>query len=45
MLLASQHPLHEMIDRDLRSDAVSVRLARTAQVEALARAGRVLGPR
>ena len=45
VLLASQHPLHEMIDRDLRSDAVSVRLARTAQVEALARAGRVLGPR
>ena len=34
-----------MIDRDLRSDAVSVRLARRAQVESLARAGRVLGPR
>ena len=43
VLLASRRPLPEMIDRDLRSDAVSVRLARSAQVEALARAGRVLG--
>lgn len=43
VLLASRRPLPEMIDRDLRSDAVSVRLARPAQVEALARAGRVLG--
>ena len=45
VLLASRRPLPEMIDRDLRSDAVSVRLARRAQVESLARAGRVLGPR
>lgn len=43
VLLASRQPLPEAIDRDLRSDAVSVRLARTAQVDALARAGRVLG--
>lgn len=43
VLLASRRPLPEAIDRDLRSDAVSVRLARTAQVDALARAGRVLG--
>ncbi|GAA4530898.1 fused MFS/spermidine synthase [Brachybacterium paraconglomeratum] len=43
VLLASRRPLPDAIDRDLRSDAVSVRLARTAQVEALARAGRVLG--
>ncbi|QNN83168.1 fused MFS/spermidine synthase [Brachybacterium sp. Z12] len=43
VLLASRRPPPEMIDRDLRSDAVSVRLARPAQVEALARAGRVLG--
>lgn len=42
VLLASQRPLPEGIDRDLRSDAVSVRLARRPQVEALARAGRVL---
>ena len=42
VLLASRRPLPEAIDRDLRSDAVSVRLARTAQVDALARAGRVL---
>lgn len=42
VLLASQHPLPEGVDRDLRSDAVSVRLARRAQVQALARAGRVL---
>lgn len=44
VLLASRRPLPEAIDRDLRSDAVSVRLARPAQVEALARAGRVLPP-
>lgn len=44
VLLASRQPLPEAIDRDLRSDAVSVRLARPAQVEALARAGRVLPP-
>lgn len=43
VLLASRRPLPEAIDRDLRSDAVSVRLAGAAQVEALARAGRVLG--
>ncbi|ATG55330.1 hypothetical protein CFK41_11560 [Brachybacterium ginsengisoli] len=42
VLLASRRPLPEAIDRDLRSDAVSVRLARRPQVEALARAGRVL---
>ncbi|MGP9537865.1 spermidine synthase [Brachybacterium sp. AOP43-C2-M15] len=42
VLVASQRPFPEGIDRDLRSDAVSVRLARSAQVEALARAGRVL---
>src|SRR5699024_7306361 len=42
VLLASRRPLPEGIDRDLRSDAVSVRLARRPQVEALARAGRVL---
>ncbi|HEX7350133.1 fused MFS/spermidine synthase [Brachybacterium sp.] len=45
VLLASRQPLPEAIDRDLRSDAVSVRLARPPQVEALARAGRVLPPR
>src|SRR5699024_3332339 len=45
VLLASRRPLPEGIDRDLRSDAVSVRLARPAQVEALARAGRVLEAR
>lgn len=43
VLLASDRPLPEGIDRDLRSDAVSVRLARSTQVQALARAGRVLG--
>ncbi|MGO3208239.1 spermidine synthase [Brachybacterium sp. AOP42-C2-15] len=43
VLLASRRPLPEAIDRDLRSDAVSVRLARSTQVDALARAGRVLG--
>ncbi|WP_114856575.1 spermidine synthase [Brachybacterium sp. YJGR34] len=43
VLLASSRPLPDGIDRDLRSDAVSVRLASPAQVEALARAGRVLG--
>lgn len=42
VLLASRRPLPEAIDRDLRSDPVSVRLARRPQVEALARAGRVL---
>lgn len=42
VLLASDRPLPEGVDRDLRSDAVSVRLARAAQVESLARAGRVL---
>lgn len=45
VLLASRRPLPEGIDRDLRSDAVSVRLARRPQVEALARAGRVLRSR
>ena len=45
VLLASRRPLPEGIDRDLRSDAVSVRLARRPQVEALARAGRVLRAR
>ncbi|MGO3314594.1 MAG: spermidine synthase [Brachybacterium tyrofermentans] len=43
VLLASNRPLPEGIDRDLRSDAVSVRLAQPSQVQALARAGRVLG--
>lgn len=43
VLLASQAELPDGIDRDLRSDAVSVRLAPRAQVQALARAGRVLG--
>ena len=42
VLLASAHPLPEGIDRVLRSDPVSVRLARSAQVQALRRAGRVL---
>lgn len=41
VLLASRRPLPDGVDRALRSDAVSVRLARSAQVEALARAGRV----
>ncbi|MDN5820520.1 MAG: fused MFS/spermidine synthase [Brachybacterium sp.] len=45
VLLASRRPLPVDIDRDLRSDAVSVRLARRPQVEALARAGRVLQSR
>jgi len=45
VLLASDRPLPEGVDRDLRSDAVSVRLARAAQVESLARAGRVLEAR
>lgn len=45
VLLASRRSLPEGIDRDLRSDAVSVRLARPAQIEALARAGRVLEER
>lgn len=45
VLLASRRPLPEGVDRDLRSDAVSVRLARRPQVEALARAGRVLQER
>ena len=43
VLLASNRPLPEGIDRDLRSDAVSVRLAQPSQVQALTRAGRVLG--
>src|SRR5690625_7907616 len=42
VLLASAHPLPEGIDRVLRSDPVSVRLARSAQVTALRRARRVL---
>ncbi|APX34466.1 hypothetical protein BH708_19095 [Brachybacterium sp. P6-10-X1] len=42
VLLASDGPLPEGIDRGLRSDAVSVRLAQPSQVQALARAGRVL---
>ncbi len=42
VLLASAHPLPERVDRVLRSDPVSVRLARSAQVQALRRAGRVL---
>lgn len=41
VLLASDHELPEGIDRSLRSDAVSVRLARPAQIAALARAGRI----
>lgn len=41
VLVASTRPLPEGIDRALRSDAVSVRLARPDQVEALRRAGRV----
>lgn len=41
VLVASTQPLPEGIDRALRSDAVSVRLARPEQVEALRRAGRV----
>lgn len=45
VLMASRRPFPEGIDRDLRSDAVSVRLARPAQVEALARAGRVMRSR
>ncbi|GAA1488524.1 spermidine synthase [Brachybacterium sacelli] len=43
VLLASDGPLPPGIDRALRSDAVSVRLAQPAQVQALARAGRVRG--
>lgn len=43
VLIASQQPLPEGVDRALRSDAVSVRLAQPSQVEALARAGRILG--
>lgn len=45
VLLASRRPLPAEIDRDLRSDAVSVRLAPPSRVEALARAGRVLAQR
>lgn len=41
VLLASDQPLPTGIDRSLRSDAVSVRLSRPAQVDALARAGRI----
>jgi len=43
VLLASQSPLPDGVDRALRSDAVSVRLAPRDRVLALARAGRVLG--
>lgn len=43
VLLASQRPLPDGIDRALRSDAVAVRLARQDRVLALARAGTVLG--
>lgn len=43
VLLASQQPLPDGVDRALRSDAVSVRLAPQDRVLALARAGRVLG--
>ncbi|WP_062949250.1 MULTISPECIES: spermidine synthase [Brachybacterium] len=43
VLLASQRPLPDGVDRALRSDAVSVRLARQDRVLALARAGTVLG--
>lgn len=42
VLIASARPLPERVDRVLRSDPVSVRLARSAQVQALRRAGRVL---
>lgn len=42
VLLASTRPLPDGVDRMLRSDPVSVRLARPAQVESLSRAGRVL---
>jgi len=43
VLLASQQPLPDGVDRALRSDAVSVRLAPQDRVLALARAGAVLG--
>ena len=43
VLLASQAPLPDGVDRALRSDAVSVRLAPRDRVLALARAGTVLG--
>ncbi|MFC7458676.1 spermidine synthase [Brachybacterium sp. GCM10030267] len=43
VLVASDQPLPEGIDRALRSDAVSVRLAPASQVAALARAGKILG--
>jgi hypothetical protein len=42
VLLASAAPLPEGVDRDLRSDAVSVRLAPQDRVSALARAGTVM---
>lgn len=42
VLLASQEPLPEGVDRALRSDAVSVRLAPRDQVENLRRSGQVL---
>ena len=42
VLLASGSPLPEGVDRDLRSDAVSVRLAPQDRVRALARAGTVM---
>lgn len=41
VLVTSSRPLPEGMDRALRSDAVSVRLARPEQVDALRRAGRV----
>ncbi|MGY5763819.1 spermidine synthase [Brachybacterium sp. DNPG3] len=45
VLLASSQPLPDGIDRALRSDAVSVRLAREAQVEQIRRGGRVIQDR
>lgn len=48
VLLASSAPLPAGLDRALRSDAVSVRLADASRVQALRRAGRVIedpGPR
>lgn len=42
VLMASSRPLPEGVDRALRSDAVSVRLARPEQVEQIRRSGRVL---
>lgn len=45
VLVASQRPLPEGVDRALRSDAVSVRLAPEDRVRALARTGSVIVPR